>query len=85
MSATAADTDRVESFGLGDSFHLVKSENIGKKRQDILKLHRLADQWDELRHRVRTFLNQFAYDSPALLHYVGLLGDGLLAKTIRLA
>jgi glycosyltransferase involved in cell wall biosynthesis len=43
MSATAADTDRVESLGLGDSFHLVKSENIGKKRQDILKFFRIAD------------------------------------------
>jgi transposase len=54
-------------------------------RQDILKLHRLADQWDELRHRVRTFLDQFTHGSTELLHYVGLLGDGLLAKTIRLA
>ncbi len=54
-------------------------------RQDILKLHRLADAWDELRHRVRTFLDQFTHGSPELLHYVGLLGDGLLAKTIRLA
>jgi transposase len=54
-------------------------------RQDILKLHRLADDWPELRHRVRTFLDQFIHGSPDLLRYVGLLGDGLLAKTIRLA
>lgn len=54
-------------------------------RQDILKLHRLADAWDELRHRVRTFLDQFTNGSIELLHYVGLLGDGLLAKTIRQA
>ena len=54
-------------------------------RQDILKLHRLADAWDELRHRVRTFLDQFMNGSTELLHYVGLLGDGLLAKTIRQA
>jgi transposase len=54
-------------------------------RQDILKLHRLAAAWDELRHRVRVFLNQFAHGSNDLLRYVGLLGDGMLAKTIRLA
>lgn len=54
-------------------------------RQAILKLHRLADDWDELRHRVRIFLDQFARGSRDLLRYVGLLGDGLLAKTIRLA
>lgn len=54
-------------------------------RQDILKLHRLADAWDELRHRVHTFLDQFTNGSTELLHYVGLLGDGLLAKTIRQA
>jgi transposase len=54
-------------------------------RQDILKLHQLADDWDELRHRVRTFLGQFTHGSTDLLHYVGLLGDGVLAKTIRLA
>lgn len=54
-------------------------------RQDILRLHRLADAWDELRHRVRTFLDQFMNGSTELLHYVGLLGDGLLAKTIRQA
>lgn len=53
-------------------------------RQDVLKLHRLADDWDELRHRVRSFLDQFARGSCDLLRYVGLLGDGLLAKTIRL-
>jgi len=54
-------------------------------RQDILKLHRLVDDWEELRHRVRVFLDQFARGSCTLLRYVGLLGDGLLAKTIRLA
>lgn len=53
-------------------------------RQDVLKLHRLVDAWDELRHRVRLFLDQFARGSCDLLRYVGLLGDGMLAKTIRL-
>lgn len=54
-------------------------------RQDILKLHRLAEDWAELRHRVRLFLDQFEHRSCDLLRYVGLLGDGLLAKTIHLA
>ena len=54
-------------------------------RQDVLKLHRLAEDWAELRQRVRVFLDQFARGSGDLLRYVGLLGDGLLAKTIRLA
>lgn len=54
-------------------------------RQDILKLHRLADAWDELRHRVRAFLDQFTHGAIDLLHYVGLRGEGLLAKTIRSA
>lgn len=54
-------------------------------RQDVLKLHRFADEWEELKHQVRAFLDQFAQGSCALLRYVGLLGDGLLAKTIRLA
>lgn len=54
-------------------------------RQDVLKLHRLADDWLELRHRVQLFLDQFGHGSADLLRYVGLLGDGLLAKTIRLA
>lgn len=54
-------------------------------RQDVLKLHRLADAWQELRQRVRMFLDQFARGSCDLLRYVGLLGDGLLAQTIRFA
>ena len=54
-------------------------------RQDVLKLHRCADEWDELKHRVRAFLDQFASGSHELLRYVGLQGEGVLAKTIRLA
>ena len=51
-------------------------------RQDILKLHRLAGVPKELRQRVNDFLDQFAHRSRALLRYVGLLGDGQLAKAI---
>jgi transposase len=54
-------------------------------RQDVLKLHRLADEWAELRQRVRRFLDQFARGSCDLLRYAGLSGAGMLAKAIRLA
>lgn len=47
---------------------------------DIVKLHRLADNWPKLRERVNNFLDQFAHGSEALLKYVGLLGDGQLAR-----
>jgi hypothetical protein len=51
-------------------------------KQDILKLHRLAEVPKELRQRVNGFLDQFAQGSQALLRYVGLLGKGQLAKAI---
>ena len=43
-------------------------------RQDVLKMHRLASRWSELKERVRTFLNQFAQGSTRLLEYT--LGEG---------
>ncbi len=52
-------------------------------RQDVLHLHRLAHAWPALRQRVNAFLDQFADGSQALLHYVGLLGEGKYAETIR--
>jgi transposase len=51
-------------------------------RQDVLKLHRLAGDWPALRQQVRTFLDQFASGSHAVLRYVGLLGEGKLAQAI---
>jgi transposase len=48
-------------------------------RRDVLKCHRLADDWPQLRQQVNAFLAQFAHGSPALLRYVGLIGDGHLA------
>ena len=51
-------------------------------RQAVLKMHRLADDFEELRRRVRAFLDQFWPGSKELLRYVGLLGDGKLAQTI---
>lgn len=50
-------------------------------RQEVLYLHRLADEWQELKARVNNFLADFEDGSPDLLRYVGLLpirGDPLL-------
>jgi hypothetical protein len=52
-------------------------------KQDVLKLHRLAEDWRAVRARVRQFLDQFAHGSQRLLEYVGLLGNGLLARMIH--
>jgi DDE superfamily endonuclease len=52
-------------------------------RQSVLKMHRLADNWIMLRGRVRSFLEQFTHGSQRLLEYVGLLGDGLIARMIH--
>lgn len=54
-------------------------------KQDVLKQHRLAADWRLLRQRVTSFLAQFATGSDPLLHYVGLLGDGKLARACRAA
>lgn len=54
-------------------------------RQDVLTLHRCADNWAELKQRVRSFLDQFAHGSRALQRYVGLLGDGFFARALRVA
>jgi hypothetical protein len=52
-------------------------------RADVLTLHRLAGDWEELRRRVNGFLDQFACGSSALLRYVGLLGEGKLAAALK--
>ncbi len=52
-------------------------------RQDVLKMHRLATDWEALRRRVNGFLDQFSSACRDLLHYVGLLGDGKLARALR--
>lgn len=52
-------------------------------RQDVLKLHRLAESWVAVRGRVRQFLEQFAHGSQRLLEYVGLLGSGRIAQMIH--
>jgi transposase len=55
-----------------------------KLRQEVLRQHRLAGDWDGLLARVRAFFGQFTAGSDDLLTYVGLRGDGLLAQAMRL-
>jgi hypothetical protein len=52
-------------------------------RQDVLTMHRLAGDWLALRQRVCDFLAQFAVGSADLLRYVGLAGQGQLARAIH--
>jgi transposase len=52
-------------------------------RQDQLYLHRHASDWTTLRQRINAFLDQFATGSHALLRYVGLLGEGKLARALQ--
>lgn len=52
-------------------------------RQTVLRLHRLANAFSALRQRVNQFLDQFTHGSEDLLQYVGLLGDGYLARIIQ--
>lgn len=44
-----------------------------KLKQELLHMHRYADRLDELREKVKSFLDQFAFGSNDLLRYVGLL------------
>jgi hypothetical protein len=52
-------------------------------KQKVLKLHRLSEDKKALRNRVRAFLDQFAQGSKSLLQYVGLLGEGKLARALK--
>lgn len=54
-----------------------------KLRQEVLRLHRRSGDWLALRRAVRAFLRQFRDGSHVLLHEVGLLGDGFLARARR--
>ena len=44
-------------------------------RQSIIHLHRLSDEWSELKQRVCDFILSFRRGSNQLLRYVGLLPD----------
>ncbi|HLZ56452.1 MAG TPA: IS630 family transposase [Ktedonosporobacter sp.] len=52
-------------------------------RQDVLYLHRDAADWQAVQDHLHAFLAQFATSSPAVLKYVGLLGNGRLAQARR--
>ncbi|MCA1837540.1 MAG: IS630 family transposase [Actinobacteria bacterium] len=52
-------------------------------RQDVLKMHRWVEDWPQVKQRVPDFLDQFAYGSPDLLRYVGLIGKGKLAAVLN--
>ena len=39
------DTAKVETFGLGDAFRMIRSEEIGGERRDILQFFRVADAY----------------------------------------
>ena len=52
-------------------------------RQEVLYLHRDAGDWNTLQDHVHGFLAQFATGSTEVLEYVGLLGDGRLARARR--
>ena len=54
-------------------------------REAVLKLHRHAGDWPGLQAQVGAFLDQFADGSAALLRYIGLQGDGLLARALRVS
>jgi DDE superfamily endonuclease len=41
-------------------------------KQDVIHMHRWADDWPQLKQAVQAFLDQFRQPSPALLRYVGL-------------
>ena len=53
-------------------------------RENLLKMHHLADSFDLLQKRVRAFLEQFDQGSEELLYYVGLQGQGKLAKACQI-
>ncbi len=87
VQAALADLPRLELVWLPTSSPwLTPIEKLWRwRRQDVLKLHRLADDWHTLRERVNAFLDPFAAGSHALLRYTGLIGDGHLAYVLRSA
>jgi transposase len=76
---------RIERFWLPTAaWWLNPVEKLWRKvRQEVLRLHRLADDWRDLHASVRSYLDLFVDASPELLDAVGLLGDGPLARARR--
>lgn len=55
-------------------------------KQDILHLHRHADEWDQLKELIAQFLDQFANGSEQLRRYVGLMKpDGIYGAALAAA
>src|SRR5262249_61938170 len=52
-------------------------------RQDVLKLHRQADDWGAVQARGHGFLDQFALGSQRLFEDVGLPGRGRLGPLVH--
>jgi DDE superfamily endonuclease len=42
-------------------------------KQNVIHMHRLSEDWDQLQQQVMDFFGRFATGSQELLHYVGLL------------
>jgi transposase len=85
LAAALARLPRIERVWLPLAAHwLNPSETLWRKlRQEVLRMHRQADDWLGLRRAVRTYLRQFHDGSAELLDAVGLLGDGRLARARR--
>ena len=48
-------------------------------KADVLKMHRMAGQWDQVKQNVTALLGQFGEGSDTLLDWVSLAGDDKLA------
>lgn len=54
-------------------------------RQEVLHLHRKADEWENLKEGIKEFLNQFKKESAVLLQYIGLTENSkLYGETLSL-
>lgn len=53
-----------------------------KLRQDVLHLHRFADDWEATKQAVTTFLDQFTHGSSDLLRYVGLQNPSIIYRSL---
>jgi DDE superfamily endonuclease len=51
-------------------------------KQEILHLHRQADNWENLKEQIKEFLNRFRQESAELLQYIGLTENSKLYGTV---
>lgn len=85
LTALLTELPRIERLWLPTAaWWLNPIEKLWRKlRQEVLRLHRRADDWSGLHQAVRRFLRQYAAGSQELLRYVGLLGTGELAHALH--